>query len=103
MTNAWDDMRKAKEEEFFLRKNKEALERLAEKKRNQLRLSPVTGEPMEQIVLHGVVIDRCPTSGGIWLDAGELDQLVEASKKDSEGGKGHHWLADFVKGLTGRS
>ena len=47
------------------------------------RLSPITGKEMEQEVISGVVIDKCTESGGIWLDAGELEQLIEASEKDS--------------------
>lgn len=100
MSDAWDEMRKAKEESYFDRKNREALERLAQKKQEKPRLSPVTGEPMEQIALHGVVIDRCPTSGGIWLDAGELEQLMQAGTKAGEDQAG--WFGSFVKGITAR-
>ena len=95
MSNAWDDMRKAKENEYFEKKNQEALSRLAKKKEEKPRPSPVTGQPMEQIVLHGVVIDRCATSGGIWLDAGELDQLIEASKSSENAG----WVGSFLRSL----
>ena len=75
MGNSWDDMRKAKEESYFDKKNREALERLSKKKEagEGERKSPITGEIMKQEVLNGVVIDRCPTSGGVWLDAGELE------------------------------
>ena len=93
MSNAWDDMKHAKENEYFERKNREALDRLASKESNQPRLSPISGQPMEQVVLQGVVVDRCQQSGGIWLDAGELEQIVEHSKAD-EG-----WFAGFAKSL----
>ena len=99
MSNAWDDMRKAKEGSYFEQKNREALERLATKKEEKPRLSPISGEPMEQIALHGVIVDRCKTSGGIWLDAGELEQLVEAMRKGEQ--EGHStWLSSFAKALT---
>jgi hypothetical protein len=75
MTSSWDEMRKAKEDSYFDKKNREALERLAAKK-DIARKSPITGEVMKQEVILGVVVDRCPTSGGIWLDAGELEQLI---------------------------
>ena len=97
MSNAWDERRKALEEEYFEKKNREALVRLASKKSDQPRLSPITGEPMEQIVLDGVVIDRCQTSGGIWLDAGELEQLLDAAKRHPAADK----IVDFFKSLTG--
>lgn len=101
MGNSWDDMRKAKEESYFDKKNREALERLAKKKEAEpVRNSPITGEPMVQEVLHGVVIDRCPTSGGVWLDAGELEQLMEAAlSEDAEKKAG---VLGFLKGLTGK-
>ena len=71
MSDAWDKMEKAKEGSYFEKKNQEALARLKQKQDDtKPRLSPVSGEPMEQEVLMGVVIDRCKSSGGIWLDAG---------------------------------
>ena len=84
MSNSWDDMRKAKEESYFDKKNKEAIQRLAKKKEAEKpRLSPITGKEMEQVVIGAVVVDKCSESGGIWLDAGELEQLIEASEQDS--------------------
>jgi len=99
MTNSWDEMKKAKEDSYFEKKNNEALARLANKREGKPRLSPITGEPMEQIVIHGVVVDRCPSSMGIWLDAGELEQLMGT---DSHESSGQNFLTEFFKGLTGR-
>lgn len=40
-------------------------------------LSPVTGKPMRRAkVFDKVEIDLCPDSGGLWLDAGEVEALV---------------------------
>ena len=39
---------------------------------------PKDAEPMERITLGAVAIDRCPTCGGVWLDAGELEGLRQA-------------------------
>lgn len=98
MSNSWDDMRKAKEESYFDKKNREALERLAKKQEAEKpRLSPISGKPMEQVVLSGVVVDRCTESGGIWLDAGELEQLVQASHSEEEKSS----LTALFKGLVG--
>ena len=41
--------------------------------------SPVSHEPMLVLELEGVEIDYCPITQGIWLDAGELEQLLEDS------------------------
>ncbi|HEY0142244.1 MAG TPA: zf-TFIIB domain-containing protein [Thermoanaerobaculia bacterium] len=43
---------------------------------------PKCGMDLQEIGLHGVKVDQCANCGGIFLDAGELDQL---SKQD-EGG-----------------
>ncbi len=52
-----------------------------------LLVSPIDNTtPMQQIKRDGVEIDRCPVSGGIWLDRGELEKLLslaqEAFKED---------------------
>jgi Zn-finger nucleic acid-binding protein len=48
-----------------------------------LLVSPIDGKtPMQQIVRDGIEIDRCPVSGGIWLDAGELEKLLNRLNKD---------------------
>ena len=41
-----------------------------------LLLSPISGEPMRQVIREGIEIDVCPTTGGIWLDKGELEKLI---------------------------
>jgi Zn-finger nucleic acid-binding protein len=82
MNDAWDERRRAQEDQFFDKANKDALERMA-RRAQPARLSPVTGKPMQQLTVLGVVLDRCPESGGFWLDAGELEQLVDAAKHAS--------------------
>jgi len=39
-------------------------------------INPINGEPMEKLQIGDVKIDRCPTTGAIWLDRGELAQLA---------------------------
>lgn len=43
---------------------------------------PKDGVPMHRITLGSVAIDRCPTCGGVWLDAGELAGLKQAMLVD---------------------
>jgi hypothetical protein len=96
-SDAFDTRRKAAEEAFFEKQNAEAMKRLgARDGGDKPRLSPITGKPMEQITIQGIVVDRCVDSGGIWLDNGELDQIMESAKQ-SESGSG--WFAGFVKSL----
>ena len=42
------------------------------------RLCPLDGEVMEKDVVLNVVIDRCASCKGIWLDGGELDLIRSA-------------------------
>jgi len=50
--------------------------------------SPIDGSPMREIERYGVKIDICTTSGGIWLDKGELEKIImmirEEALQDSE-------------------
>jgi len=48
-----------------------------------LPTSPIDGAPMRTIRRYGIEIDICPTSGGIWLDRGELEKLVEIIREDA--------------------
>ena len=99
MTNSWDEMRKAKEDSYFEKRNREALERISSaKKIAKPLLSPVTGEPMEQVVIDGVVVNRCKSSGGIWLEPAELEQLVETHKHHSDGVVAS-WVSNFMKSI----
>jgi Zn-finger nucleic acid-binding protein len=39
---------------------------------------------MRQINRYGIEIDVCPTSGGIWLDRGELEKLMMLIKEEAD-------------------
>jgi uncharacterized protein len=41
-----------------------------------LLTSPIDGSPMQRLEYHGIEIDRCPATGGVWLDKGELEKLL---------------------------
>lgn len=45
-------------------------------------INPATGMEMERFEIGGVVIDRCPHTGSIWLDRGELGRINLFSKAD---------------------
>lgn len=98
MSDSWNDMRRVKEEMFFEEQNKRALAKLKERAGKKPRLSPITGEEMEQISYQGVVIDRCKTSGGIWLDAGELEEIIK-NASDSSKSTGTEWFSGFMSFL----
>lgn len=65
-----------------------------------LLTSPIDGSPMKQINRFGIELDVCPTSGGIWLDKGELEKLMalirEAAEEESrqESSRSHGKYSD---------
>lgn len=48
-----------------------------------LLTSPIDGSPMRQIHRYGIEIDVCPTSGGVWLDKGELEKLMHMLQEEA--------------------
>jgi len=82
MNDSWNDMRKAKEEMYFQKQNEDALKKIKLERSGSTRKSPINGEPMEEIVFKGVVVDRCIKTGGIWLDPGELEKIIQESKNE---------------------
>ena len=49
-----------------------------------MRVCPVCDTEMAVLELHGVEIDYCFSCGGIWLDSGELEELIGDEKKSDE-------------------
>ena len=45
---------------------------------------PACKNPMVELELDGVMIDRCERCGGVWLDAGEADDLVKKTHSPRE-------------------
>ena len=89
MSNAWDDMKKAKEEEYFHKKNKELLEKKHQEieheefEKHFKNSCPKCGEKLKEEEFHGVNIDKCPGCNGVWLDNGELDVLTNSEHAQS--------------------
>ncbi len=48
-----------------------------------LMTSPVDGSPMREVERYGVKMDICTTSGGIWLDRGELEKIIMAIREEA--------------------
>jgi uncharacterized protein len=99
MSDAFDKRRQGLEEEYFHRKNKEAIERLREKMKvgeeakaagTSSMLCPRCGGSLKESKFESVSIDTCEKCGGVWLDAGELEQLT----KHQKGG----WLSGLFGG-----
>ena len=100
MANGMDDRRKSLEEEYFHRKNQEAIERLRAKiKVSEEAMSAGTSSmkcprcdgSLKETKIEAVAIDMCDKCGGVWLDSGELEQLT---KKESSGWFRKLWDAE---------
>jgi uncharacterized protein len=97
MSNGMDDRRKGMEEEYFHRKNQEAIEKLRAKMKvaedakaagiSSMKCPRCDGN-LKESNFEGVMIDTCDNCSGVWLDPGELGQLVQ---KEGKGG----WFSRF--------
>lgn len=93
MNDAWNDMRKAKEDQYFEKENTKLLRRLAEQS-HQLK-SPETGERMEKSILMGLEVYHCPKTGGYWITRPQLEQIITKAKEESDA----DFIHDFLTGL----
>ena len=89
MSNPLDDRRKSLEEDYFRRKDQEAIEKLREKMRiaeeaKAAGLSSMKCPRCDGSLREGrfeeVAIDTCDKCGGVWLDSGELEQVTRKEK-----------------------
>ena len=99
MSNPMDDRRRGLENEYFHKKDQEAIEKL----RAQMKASaeakaagkssmqcPRCDGSLTESKFEEVMIDTCDKCGGVWLDSGELEQLT---KKDKGGWLSRYWGA----------
>ena len=99
MANGMDDRRKGLEEEYFHRKNQEAIEKMRSKMKvaeeakaagTSSMMCPRCDGSLTESKFEEVLIDTCNKCGGVWLDSGELDQLM---KKEKGGWFSRYWGA----------
>ncbi|MBI2988750.1 MAG: zf-TFIIB domain-containing protein [Deltaproteobacteria bacterium] len=103
MANKWDVRRQAVEEEYFDGKERKLIEKLktqSEKERQEKFLEtcrmrcPKCGEPLKERSFKKIQIDQCAGCGGIWLDAGELEEVAE---REEESWLGKLWQKHRAK------
>jgi hypothetical protein len=100
MAEGMDGRRLGSEEEYFNRQDKEAIEKL----RARIKLAedakaaglstmscPRCDGTLEEKTFEQVLIDTCDKCGGVWLDSGELEQLM---KRDQDGWFSRLWFAE---------
>jgi hypothetical protein len=101
MSKGLDERKKALEEEYFRRKEQEALEktrqRIAadESKPNEgaFMRCPKCGEKLEQHIFNEIKVDRCSGCHGIWLDPGKAEHLTP--------NKNRTWAMRFWRSRSG--
>ena len=100
MANGMDDRRKSLEEEYFHRKNQEAIEKLRAKMKvsdeakaagTSSMACPRCDGNLKESKFEEVLIDTCDKCGGVWLDSGELEQLT---KKEGGGWFSRYWFSE---------
>ena len=100
MGNAMDDRRKGLEEEYFHRKNQEAIEKLRAKMQvaeaakaagTSSMQCPRCDGSLKENKFEEVAIDTCEKCGGVWLDSGELQQLT---KREKGGWFSRYWSSE---------
>ncbi|HEV2835520.1 MAG TPA: zf-TFIIB domain-containing protein [Pyrinomonadaceae bacterium] len=101
MSNPMDERRKGLEEEYFRKKDQEAIEKLRAKMKVAAEAKaagtssmkcPRCDGSLKEVQLEEVMIDRCDNCGGVWLDSGELEQLT--SKPDTGGWFQRLWRSE---------
>jgi ribosomal protein L37AE/L43A len=96
VANKWDERKKAKEDEYFVKRERELLDKLKLKQQAEVKEAakkaaymrcPKCGEPLKERSFQKIEIDQCTGCNGIWLDAGELEQVAEKENAS--------WLGKF--------
>ena len=54
---------------------RELLERKLEASKEEVHHCPIDGQRLSKEIVLSVIVDRCATCRGVWLDGGELEQL----------------------------
>ena len=74
------------EDEYFAREDAERIRKLRERqtaeeqakeRRTHYMKCPKCGAYLHTEAFHAIQIDRCPECHGLWLDHGEIDQLMK--------------------------
>ena len=91
------DVEKAREDQFFAKRDKELLAKLQEDKTEEADTTarqlahmrcPRCGDHLVEKISAGVTLDECPSCQGTWFDKGELEELGKREK--------HGWLARYL-------
>jgi len=97
MANKWDERKRAIEDEYCVKKERELIGKLKAKGEKDAKQAirevcymhcPKCGEPLKERSFQKILIDQCTGCSGIWLDAGELEAVAG---KEEGGWLGRLW------------
>lgn len=83
MGDAWEQRKKALEDQYFHKLEKELIEKIKEDAEEQLirkychNRCPKCGDKIEPMTFREVPLDKCPGCGGVWLGPKDLSILAE--------------------------
>lgn len=103
MADAFDDRKRALEEDYFRRKEQEAIEKLRAKREAERAEREAQGKSLKcpkcdgtlaVLTYEDIEIDRCTSCHGVFLDAGELELLTAREEQEEKRG----WLGRLLRG-----
>ena len=83
MTDLWEERKKALENSYFYKHEKELIEKMRDEHREQLirelcrNRCPKCGHEIVPMEFRGVPLDKCVKCGGVWLGPKDLQILAE--------------------------
>jgi len=83
MTDAWEERKKALENQYFYELDKVLIERIQQQTHEKLirkfckNRCPKCGEEIKPMEFRGVPLDKCPGCEGVWLGPNDLKILSE--------------------------
>lgn len=86
---------KAEEDRFIAEQEREKVEKLRRKLASEGAtpgLCPRDGAALAERSQDGVTLDECPTCHGLWMDPGELDQLLSRRRDEA-------WMTQWIRSV----
>ncbi|RMF24196.1 MAG: hypothetical protein D6760_03880 [Deltaproteobacteria bacterium] len=90
------DKQRGDEDRYFAELDREKIEKLRQQRKaseKELGDCPRCGATLEESEHFGVLVDGCPSCGGVWLDNGELQLLQERVSEP--------WMTKWIRSVLG--
>ncbi len=83
MTDAWEERKKALENQYFYNLEKELIDKIKQDTEEKIihkyckNRCPKCGDKIEPMTFREVPLDKCPGCGGVWMGPKDLSILAE--------------------------